>query len=43
VLPLARPDHGLLAPAEVKRRAALIVGQDAVDRWNPDKRRLNLP
>ena len=29
-------DRGLLSPAEVKRRAALIVGQDAVDRWNPD-------
>ena len=26
-------DRGLFAPAEVKRRAALIVGQDAVDRW----------
>lgn len=29
-------DRGLFAPAEVKRRAALVVGQDAVDRWNPD-------
>ncbi len=29
-------DRGLLAPAEVKRRAALVVGQDAVDRWNPE-------
>jgi hypothetical protein len=28
-------DRGLLAPKEVRRRAALIVGQDAVDRWNP--------
>ena len=28
-------DRGLLAPAEVRRRAALIVGQEAVDRWNP--------
>ena len=26
--------RGLFAPAEVKRRAALVVGQDAVDRWN---------
>ena len=27
-------DRGLFAPAEVKRRAALVVGQDAVNRWN---------
>jgi len=27
-------DRGLFTPAEVKRRAARIVGQDAVDRWN---------
>jgi hypothetical protein len=27
-------DRGLFAPAEIRRRAALIVGQDAVDRWN---------
>ncbi|HSM32283.1 MAG TPA: hypothetical protein VK854_16415 [Woeseiaceae bacterium] len=27
-------DRGLFAPAEVKRRAAQVVGQDAVDRWN---------
>jgi hypothetical protein len=26
-------DRGLFAPQEVKRRAALIVGQEAVDRW----------
>jgi hypothetical protein len=29
-------DRGLLAPAQVKRRAALVVGQDAVDRWEPE-------
>lgn len=29
-------DRGLLVPAEVKRRAALVVGRDAVDRWNPE-------
>ena len=29
-------DRGLFAPAEVKRRAALVVGQDAVDRWNSE-------
>ncbi|WP_395647118.1 hypothetical protein [Terricaulis sp.] len=28
-------DRGLLTPAEVRRRAALIVGRDAVDRWAP--------
>lgn len=28
--------RGLFAPTEVRRRAALIVGQDAVDRWNVD-------
>ena len=27
-------DRGLFTPAEVKRRAARVVGQDAVDRWN---------
>jgi hypothetical protein len=26
---------GVLSPAEVRRRAALIVGEAAVDRWNP--------
>jgi hypothetical protein len=29
-------DRGLFTPEEVKRRAALIVGQDAVDRWPRD-------
>ena len=29
-------DRGLFAPAEVKRRAAMIVGQDAVDRWEKE-------
>ena len=29
-------DRGLLTPAEVRRRAAKIVGQEAVDRWNPE-------
>jgi hypothetical protein len=29
-------ERGLLSPAEVKRRAALIVGKDAVDRWEPE-------
>ena len=29
-------DRGLLAPAQVNRRAALVVGQDAVDRWEPE-------
>lgn len=27
-------DRGMFTPAEVKRRAARVVGQDAVDRWN---------
>ena len=27
-------DRGLFSPAEVRRRAAMIVGQDAVDRWD---------
>jgi hypothetical protein len=29
-------DRGLFAPAQVKRRAALVVGQDAVNRWNAE-------
>ena len=29
-------DRGLFAPAEVKRRAARVVGQDAVDRWDTE-------
>jgi hypothetical protein len=29
-------DRGRFTPAEVKRRAALVVGQDAVDRWNSE-------
>ena len=29
-------DRGLLSPAQVKRRAALVVGKDAVDRWEPE-------
>ena len=28
---------GLLSPAEVKRRAALVVGQEAVDAWGPQR------
>ena len=28
---------GLLSPPEVKRRAALVVGQDAVDAWGPHR------
>jgi hypothetical protein len=31
-------DRGRFTPAEVKRRAAMIVGQDAVDRWPRDLR-----
>ena len=27
-------DRDMLTPAEVRRRAALIVGQAAVDRWD---------
>jgi hypothetical protein len=29
-------ERGLFEPAEVRRRAAMIVGQDAVDRWKVD-------
>lgn len=28
-------DRGLLTPSEVRRRAALVVGRDAVERWQP--------
>jgi len=28
-------ERGLLTPEEVRRRAALVVGQDAVDAWGP--------
>lgn len=28
-------DRGLLTPSEVRRRAALVVGRDAVERWTP--------
>jgi len=28
---------GLLSPSEVKRRAALVAGQDAVDAWGPHR------
>ena len=31
-------ERGLLTPDEVRRRAALIAGQDAVDAWEPDRR-----
>jgi hypothetical protein len=27
--------NGVLSPAEVQRRAASIVGQETVERWNP--------
>lgn len=28
-------DRGLLTPSEVRRRATLVVGRDAVERWQP--------
>jgi len=30
-------ERGVLSPSEVQRRAAEIVGQDAVNRWGPDR------
>lgn len=30
-------ERGLLTPDEVRRRAALIVGEDAVNAWGPDR------
>lgn len=28
-------DRGMLTPSEVRRRAAIVLGRQAVDRWNP--------
>ena len=30
-------ERGLLTPEEVRRRAALVAGQEAVDAWGPDR------